>query len=57
MWNTVFPYILSGISVGGQYALIALGYTRGEAMSALAGIQEKDLSVEEYIKKALKSLF
>lgn len=38
-------------------ALIALGYTRGEAMSALAGIQEKDLSVEEYIKKALKNLF
>jgi branched-chain amino acid transport system permease protein len=27
MWNTVFPYILSGISVGGQYALIAIGYT------------------------------
>ena len=27
MWNTVFPYVLSGISVGGQYALIAIGYT------------------------------
>ena len=27
MWNTVFPYRLSGISVGGQYALIAIGYT------------------------------
>ena len=27
MWNTVFPYLLSGISVGGQYALIAIGYT------------------------------
>jgi branched-chain amino acid transport system permease protein len=27
MWKTVFPYILSGISVGGQYALIAIGYT------------------------------
>ena len=25
--NTVLPYILSGISVGGQYALIAVGYT------------------------------
>lgn len=25
--NTVLPYILSGISVGGQYALIAIGYT------------------------------
>ena len=27
MWSTVFPYLLSGISVGGQYALIAIGYT------------------------------
>lgn len=25
--QTVLPYILSGISVGGQYALIAIGYT------------------------------
>lgn len=38
-------------------ALIALGYSRGEAMSALAGIAEKDLTTEEYIKKALKNLF
>ena len=27
LWNTVFPYLLSGVSVGGQYALIAIGYT------------------------------
>ena len=27
LWNTVLPYILSGISVGGQSALIAVGYT------------------------------
>ncbi len=38
-------------------ALIALGYTRGEATSALAGITESDLTTEEYIKKALKNLF
>ena len=25
--RTVLPYIISGISVGGQYALIAIGYT------------------------------
>lgn len=25
--KTAFPYIISGISVGGQYALIAIGYT------------------------------
>lgn len=27
LMNTVLPYLLSGISVGGQYALIAIGYT------------------------------
>jgi len=27
MFNDFFPYLLSGISVGGQYALIAVGYT------------------------------
>ena len=27
LMNTVVPYLLSGISVGGQYALIAIGYT------------------------------
>ena len=26
-FNTTLPYMLSGISVGGQYALIAIGYT------------------------------
>lgn len=25
--KTALPYIISGISVGGQYALIAIGYT------------------------------
>lgn len=25
--NTIFSYVLSGVSVGGQYALIAIGYT------------------------------
>jgi len=27
VFSTVLPYLLSGISVGGQYALIAIGYT------------------------------
>ncbi|MCQ2457191.1 MAG: branched-chain amino acid ABC transporter permease [Clostridia bacterium] len=27
MFQTIFPYLLTGISVGGQYALIAIGYT------------------------------
>ena len=38
-------------------ALIALGYSRGEATSALASITEKDLTTEEYIKRALKNMF
>ncbi len=38
-------------------ALMALGYTRGEASGALTGIREQDLTSEEYIKRALKNLF
>lgn len=38
-------------------ALIALGYTRSEAVNALAAVKEKDLTVEEYVKQALKKLF
>ena len=38
-------------------ALVALGYSRGEATSALASIPDKDLTTEEYIKRALKNLF
>lgn len=37
-------------------ALIALGYARAEAAEALVGIKEQDLSVEEYIKLALKRM-
>lgn len=38
-------------------ALITLGYTRGEATSAMAHIKENNLTTEEYIKLALKNLF
>lgn len=38
-------------------ALIALGYSRGEATSALASVKETDLTAEEYIRQALKKLF
>ena len=38
-------------------ALIALGYTRGEAINALGAVKETDLTVEAYIKQALKKLF
>ncbi len=36
--------------------LISLGYSRSEALSALAGITDDNLSTEEYIKKALKGI-
>jgi Holliday junction DNA helicase RuvA len=36
-------------------ALISLGYS-SEAVGALAGITEDDLTTEEYIKKALKGI-
>lgn len=38
-------------------ALIALGYSRAEAMNALSAVAEQDLTTEEYIKRALKNLF
>jgi len=38
-------------------ALIALGYTKSEAVNALAMVPDADLTVEEYIKQALKRLF
>lgn len=38
-------------------ALMALGYTKGEAVNALASVKDTDLTVEEYIKQALKRLF
>ncbi|MEG1584675.1 MAG: Holliday junction branch migration protein RuvA [Anaerovorax sp.] len=38
-------------------ALMALGYTKGEAANALSAIEDDTLTVEEYVKKALKQLF
>ena len=43
MWNTVFPYLLSGISVGGQYALIAIGYTMVYGILRLINFAHGDL--------------
>ena len=36
-------------------ALIALGYSKSEAMSALVGITDETLTVEEFIKRALRN--
>lgn len=38
-------------------ALMALGYTRAEAFSAVASVNDEGLSDEEYIRKALKNFF
>jgi len=38
-------------------ALVALGYSRNEAMNAVNSVSEEDLTSEEYIKKALRQLF
>lgn len=57
------PEITGGtpVTTGGRSeaieALMALGYSRGEATSALAAVRDDNLTSEEYIKKALKNLF
>lgn len=38
-------------------ALVALGYSKNEAVNALAKVNDSSLSTEDYIKEALKSLF
>ncbi|MCR5481509.1 MAG: Holliday junction branch migration protein RuvA [Clostridia bacterium] len=38
-------------------ALVALGYSKTEAVGALTGISGENMSAEDYIKKALKNLF
>ncbi len=38
-------------------AMVELGYTKSEAFSAVAAVNDEGLSSEEYIKKALRNLF
>lgn len=38
-------------------AMVALGYTKAEAFSAVSAVNDERLTSEEYIKKALKNLF
>lgn len=38
-------------------ALIALGYSRSEAVAAMASVNDPDLTSEDYIKQALRQLF
>ena len=51
------PTVAQGTRGEAISALVALGYSRGEASSALSSVTEKDLTTEEYIKRALKNLF
>jgi len=37
--------------------MVALGYTKAEAFSAVSSVNDEGLTSEEYIKKALKNLF
>lgn len=37
--------------------LLALGYSRSEAVNTVAAVKDEKLTAEEYIKQALKSLF
>lgn len=39
------------------YALVSLGYSKAEAFAAVSRVPEEGLTGEEYIKRALKSLF
>lgn len=39
------------------YALVSLGYSKAEAFGAVSKVPEEGLTGEEYIKRALKSLF
>ena len=42
-WNANLPYILAGISVGGQYALIAIGYTMVYGILRLINFAHRDV--------------
>ena len=48
-------FLISGLSLGSVYALIALGYSQSEAASALSGLNPDD-KVELLVKQALRQL-
>lgn len=68
MDTDVVPGDTAGIQLGGDAAsddarseaisaLISLGYARAEAFKAVSAVGDEGLTSEEYIKKALRSLF
>ena len=51
--TVILPYILSGISVGGQYALIAIGYTMVYGILRLINFAHGDVLMMVYLSAAL----
>ena len=56
MFDTLLPYLLAGISVGGQYALIAVGYTLVYGILRLINFAHGDIfTAEDGVKKLQQS--
>ena len=47
MFDTLLPYLLAGVSVGGQYALIAVGYTLVYGILRLINFAHGDIFTAE----------
>lgn len=54
--DEVAPMVVMGGKSEAVDALMGLGYSKSEAMTAIAGIAEDNLTTEEYIKQALKRI-
>ena len=54
-WNLFVTELVSGITHGSVYALIALGYKPPEVTRLLRSADEPGLSTTEIIRRALKS--
>lgn len=54
--DEVAPMVVMGGKSEAVDALMGLGYSKSEAMTAIAGITEDNLTTEEYIKQALKRI-
>ena len=48
-FNTNLPYLLAGISVGGQYALIAIGYTMVYGILRLINFAHGDIFMHQHL--------
>ena len=55
MWDQILQFLLTGVTLGSTYALVALGYSEKDAAAALRKLPP-DIGVSEGIKLAMKSL-